>query len=79
MALVDNTSKSFVLLNLKSMTSSSCCHVFEDVGEEEELEIDAIAVTNDNRYVIVASMLTNDLHIFDANTLTKSHVINGKS
>uniref|UniRef100_K1Q937 Uncharacterized protein n=1 Tax=Magallana gigas TaxID=29159 RepID=K1Q937_MAGGI len=48
MALVDNTSKSFILLEIDSKTTPRVCRVFNDDGDEEELEIDAIAITNEN-------------------------------
>lgn len=77
MALVDNTAKSFILLEIDSKTSPRICRVFNDDGDEEELEIDAIAVTNDNSHVIVSSWLMNDLLFFSSRTLEKTHVIKG--
>lgn len=77
MALVDNTAKSFILLEIDSKTTPRICRVFNDDGDEEELEIDAIAVTNDNSHVIVSSWLRNDLLFFSSRTLKKTHVIKG--
>lgn len=77
MALVDNTSKSFILLEIDSKTTPRVCRVFNDDGDEEELEIDAIAITNENSHVIVSSWLRNDLLFFSTRTLEKTRVIKG--
>lgn len=78
MALVDNTSKSFILLEIDSKTTPRVCRVFNDDGDEEELEIDAIAITNENNHVIVSSWLRNDLLFFSTRTLEKTRVIKGR-
>jgi hypothetical protein len=78
MALVDYRVKCFMLINLNSKTTSQFCRVFDENDEDGEgLDIDAIAITKDNRYVIVSSMIMNDLILFDTDTLEKVRVIQG--
>ncbi|XP_062607183.1 uncharacterized protein LOC134268973 [Saccostrea cucullata] len=83
MALVDNSKKLFTMVDLESKTTSKFCRVFQDIEHEidvtDNLEIDAIAITKDNKHVIVASMMQNDLILFDARTLEKIQCIPGNS
>ncbi|XP_061179023.1 NACHT and WD repeat domain-containing protein 2-like [Saccostrea echinata] len=76
-ALIDNSRKLFTLVDLESKTASKFSRVFQDNEEEESSEIDAIAITRDNKYVIVASMAQTDLILYDTKTLEKVRVIPG--
>lgn len=77
MVFVDNILKSFILLEIDFKIMLWVCCVFNDDGDEEELEIDVIVIINENSYVIVFLWFRNDFLFFSIRILEKICVIKG--
>lgn len=82
---VDTEQRHLFVFNVQTATFTMIKDVFSasenDSGEvrEEMTTVDALALIDDGRTIVVSNMFSNDLHLLDSATLEQKRVLKGRS